>query len=407
MASSIVSLGYGRAPLRVEVPAHAIVVPPPGRRLRPISLAEALARPLGADRLRGRVRSGARVTIIVSDRTRDEPRGDLVRAVLDEIRVGVDLTIAIANGTHDPGDVGTLGLGLPAGSVSYAHDMAHPPPPPPGEHTAAERLSRPVVRNHDAGDLEAFVDLGVTRRGTRVRLPRWLLEQDLVVATGRIRPHYFAGFGAGAKAVFPGLGVREDIRQNHLLKRDPTSRIGNVTSNACRDDIEEAVGMLPVETHLLNVVVDDGGALAAVAGELVEAHRAGCEIARRLCEAPCPRADLVITSDALPLSGSLYQASKLLVPAAMILDPGGTAVLAAECPFGTGPLDVVNKGIYELGLRHLFPAAHTIHLVSSLSESTVSSTYCRYAPSVDSVLAAHRGRIAVLPAAGNLLPVPT
>ena len=35
---------------------------------------------------------------------------------------------------------------------------------------------------------------------------------DLVIATGCIRPHYFAGFGAGVKAIFPGLGQAAAIR---------------------------------------------------------------------------------------------------------------------------------------------------------------------------------------------------
>ncbi len=387
------TLGYGRTPLEIHLrgqdppPQHvrikeeithtAQVLP----RAAGVACAQALASPIGAARLRGRVRPGSNVVIIVSDATRDEPREALVRAVLDEIAVPIELTIAVANGTHTPGPIDALGL-------------------------SADLLSRARVYNHEPTAGSHFVDVGTTARGTRVRLPRLLLAADLVVATGRIRPHYFAGYGAGAKAIFPGLGCREDIRQNHLLKRHPTSRLGRVENNACRDDIEDATRLLPVETHLLDVATPHAP-VTAVAGDLLQAFRAGVALCRPLHETHASPADVVITSDALPLSASLYQASKLLAPAGMLLRPGGTAILVAECPEGTGPLEIVNEGIYRLGIRHFFPEAHTIYLVSSLPESIVARTYCRYAPSVEAVLATTRGQVAVLPYAGNVIPIVT
>lgn len=316
------------------------------------------------------------MTIVVSDATRDEPRGDLVRAVLDELGAEVRLTVAIANGTHAPGDVSALDL-------------------PPSVV--------PLVVNHDSTDSTDFVDVGVTRRGTRVRFPQWLTRQDLVVACGRIKPHYFAGFGAGAKAIFPGLGVREDIRQNHLLKADPTARIGRLTGNVCREDMEEAVRLLGVETFLLNVVIDGFGGVRAVAGDVVVAHRALADESRPLWTVRSPRADVVVVSESLPVTASLYQASKLLAPAATILRDGGTVVLAAECPLGTGPLAVVNDGIYRLGIQPLF-GRHIINMVSSLTPAVVAQTYCQYAASVESVLATATGDMVVIPRAGDLIP---
>jgi nickel-dependent lactate racemase len=265
--------------------------------------------------------------------------------------------------------------------------------------------ARGKVVNHDAWDDGAFEDVGVTARGTRVRFPRWLLRADLVVATGRIRPHYFAGYGAGAKAVFPGLGHHQDIRANHRLKAEPGVGLGRIEGNPCRDDMEDAAALLGRESFLLDVVLDDdGGAQGAVAGDLRLAFRAGVEACRPLCEANAPRADVVVVSDRMPVTGSLYQASKLLAPAAACLRPGGVVVLAAECPEGTGPLETVNKGIFQLGLRPLFASEPLIYLVSSLPEGVVETTYCRYAPSVESVLARHGGEVLVLPSAGSLLP---
>jgi nickel-dependent lactate racemase len=381
VARRTVWLGWGRERLAIDVPLAARVVapppPPPSRALTSL-LAEALASPIGAAPLGGRVARGARVTVIVSDATRDEPRAALLEAVRAAIGVDVELTVAIANGTHRPGPIEALGL--------------------------PEWARRRVV-NHDAWDDGAFEDVGVTARGTRVRFPHWLRRADMVVATGRIRPHYFAGYGAGAKAVFPGLGHHQDIRANHRLKAEPGVGLGRVEGNPCRDDLEEAAALLGRESFLLDVVLDDeGGAQAAVAGDVRLAFRAGVEACRPLCEAGVPRADIVVVSERLPVAGSLYQASKLLAPAAACLRPGGVVVLAAECPDGTGPLETVNEGIFRLGLRPLFAGEPLIYLVSSLPEDVVATTYGRFAPSVESVLARHAGDLLVLPSAGSLLP---
>lgn len=361
--SRTIELAYGREPLVITVGHRACVVdlpdPGPPGPLAPM-LAEALARPVEAERLRHRVRAGDRVLVIVSDGSRDEPRDAMVRAVLDEIGVDVRLTIAVANGTHAPGDLGVLGLG---------DDLL----------ARAER-----VVNHDAHAGNDFVVVGTTRRGTPLRVNRCLVETDHVIATGRIKPHYFAGFGAGAKALFPGLGANDEIRRNHLLKSDPESRAGVVDDNPCRNDIEEIGDFLRPPPSLLNVVTDARGRVQrAVAGDLRTAFREGARHCDPLFRVRAPMADVVIVTDKLPLTASLYQASKLAAAGAPLVRPGGSLVVVAECPDGTGPVDTVNRGIYEIGIKPRLPADCSIYLVSALDEATVAPTYCRWARSVE------------------------
>jgi nickel-dependent lactate racemase len=338
-------------------------------------LSDALDRPVGAAPLT----AGGRVVVVVSDATRHEPRAEMISAVLS--RLGdADITIAIANGTHGPCELSRLGLD-------------------------ASLLARARVVNHDAEDDAELVSLGATRRGTPLRVNRCLVEADQLVATGRIKPHYFAGFGAGAKAFFPGLGGNREVRINHRLKTNPGARAGVVEGNPCREDLEEIVDALPVRPFLLNVVTDAaGGAQAAVAGDVREAFRRGAELCAPLFRADLPEADVIVVSDELPLAGNLYQASKLVASVAPRLRPGGHIVLAAECPEGTGPIRVVNEAIYEIGLKPRLPAEHTVHLVSSLPAAVVEGSYCVHAPSVESVLElAGGGRIAVLPRAGDVI----
>ncbi|HWN70786.1 MAG TPA: lactate racemase domain-containing protein, partial [Haliangium sp.] len=247
-----------------------------------------------------------------------------------------------------------------------------------------------------------------TERGTPVKLHRCLVETDWIIATGRIKPHYFAGFGAGCKTIFPGLGANREIRINHELKREPMARAGVLDGNPCRDDLEEAVARLAARKFLLNVVIDDrGGAQAAVAGDIRAAFRVGAQACERLYRVAAPRASVVIVSDALPLTGSLYQASKLVAAAAGLLRDGGTMIVVAACPEGIGPVDTVNRGIYELGLVPRLPPRHRVVLVSELGREVVATSYCAWAPSVESALdeidQPGDEPVTVLPRAGSLI----
>ena len=219
---------------------------------------------------------------------------------------------------------------------------------------------------------------------------RCVAEADLVVSTGKVKPHYFAGWGGGAKGIFPGLGHDTDIRQNHKLKADPASSLGRADGNPCREDIEEAVRRLGRDTYLVNVAEAGATIVGAVAGDVVYAHREAVRLARPWCEVEAAPADVVIVSAPLPVSGSLYQASKLIPPAGLLLREGGVVVVAAECPEGTGPLQVVNEGIFELGVRRYLPAGATVLLVSGMDEATVRQTYATYAPDLATALARAR-----------------
>lgn len=311
---------------------------PPPRALDEL-LDAALAAPIGA--ALPRFSPSDRITVIVSDPTRKEPRAEMLAALRRHLPGG-RWTIAVATGTHGPCDVAALGV------------------------------DGPVINHDGASDI---VELGITRRGTPVRVHRCLVETDHVVATGCIRPHYFAGFGAGAKALFPGLGERVAIRINHRLKMDDGARAGIVDGNPCRDDLEEAARMVPAPAFLLNCVAGpDDQIHAAVAGDLAAAFRAGAALAKPWFTVRAPRAPLVVASDALPVTATLYQAAKIAAAAAPLLADGGRLVLVAECAEGTGPLDVVNEAIFRIGVLPRLPPGASIGLISALPPEVVERT---------------------------------
>lgn len=379
MESIRIQLPYGARPYDLELPTGTCIADLPagvaGGHLRTL-VEDALAAPIASPRVEDLVRPGDRVVIVVSDETRDDPRQILVDAVLDRLPTDAHVTLAVANGTHAPANPERLELG--------------------------PRAARLPLVNHDSRDAGTLVEVGVTRRGTPVRVNRCAAEADVVIATGRIKPHYFAGFGAGCKAVFPGLGANDAVRINHRLKREAGAVPGSVDGNPCRADLEEATRMVGGARFLVNAVLDaDGNAQAAVAGDVDAAFRRGAEACRRWFTVRAPRSSVVIVSDHLPLTASLYQASKLVAAVAPLVMPGGLIVLVAECGDGVGPLETVNRGIYELGIAPRLPEQHQVVLVSSLDRATVAGTYCRWSASVDDALAGRQEKPVVLPRAGT------
>lgn len=371
-------LPYGSAPYPLDLGAREAMVvrapslahPEPARDL----IARAIDAPIGA--ALPELRAGDRVTVIVSDATRAEPRA-LFLALLRERLPDVRLTIAIATGTHGPTKL---------------------------EHIGITWNSSWVIVNHDGHRPDGLVDLGRTQRGTPVRIHRCVTEADLVIATGCILPHYFAGFGAGAKAVFPGLGDAQAIRINHRLKQEPLARAGIVDGNPVREDLEEAVGLVPAPIFLVNAVYGpDGQMHAAVAGDVRAAFRAGADLARPWFTVRAPRAGLVIASDRLPVSASLYQAAKIAAATAPLVADGGTLAIVAQCPDGIGPLQTVNEAIFRIGVLPRLPPGARIVLVSGLDREEVAQTLVSYAESLDPVLAASSGPVVVVPRASQLI----
>jgi nickel-dependent lactate racemase len=121
-------------------------------------------------------------------------------------------------------------------------------------------------------------------------------------------------------------------------------------------------------------------------GDPVAAHRALTERARDVFRINAPRAPVVVVADRPPVTRSLYQASKMLPPAGAILSEGGVVVCVAECDAGIGPLERVNQGIYELGVKRHLPAGHRVLLVSALGDDMVRQSYAEPAASLDDAL---------------------
>ena len=186
--------------------------------------------------------------------------------------------------------------------------------------------------------------IGRTSRGTPLEVFEEALGSDILIVTGNIEYHYFAGYSGGAKAILPGVCTRNSIQFNHSLMLEEGASAGNFFNNPVRQDIEEA-GRLAGIDFIFNVILDDNkNIIAAVAGKNNEAYLEGIKkydsIYRRGVE---KAADIVITSQGgYPKDMNLYQSQKALENVKGIVAGNGTVILIASCCEGFGD-DVFEK----------------------------------------------------------------
>ena len=141
----------------------------------------ALAAPTGSPPLAELAAGKRQVVVTHSDITRATPNNRilpvLLRALEDAGVARRDITLINALGTHRPQTDAELRQMLGDGVVD-----------------------RYRCQQHDAWDDAELVAAGTTSRGNAIRLNRAVMEADLVIFTGFIEPHFFAGFPAAPRA---------------------------------------------------------------------------------------------------------------------------------------------------------------------------------------------------------------
>ncbi len=342
-----IKLAYDRQGLEVDLPDRnvkavlrkpsAAPLPDPAR-----AVARALGNPIGSKPLREMARGRHNAVIVVSDVTRPVPNQTLLPPIIRALgEAGIreaDVTILVATGLHGPCE----------GTVLEAM-------------LGAQIARRLEVVNHDARDLSSHTSLGKTPRGTPVHVDSRYLKAELKVLTGLIEPHYMAGFSGGAKSILPGLAAAESIGSFHgyHILADERCRTANIDDNPIQVETADAARLAGVD-FLCNVTLSESRQITGVfCGELFQAHRAGCEQARRECAAYVEeRVDIAISSSAgYPLDTTYYQASKGICTPLDIVKPGGTIICAAGCTEGIGSAEfeefLMQTGTHESALARI------------------------------------------------------
>ena len=317
------SLPYGRGELSVSLPdewqveliapKQVLALPDPSA-----AVSRVLDNPIGGSRLFDF--AGARsAAIAINDKTRYVPYTILLPPLLRQLKeLGLApeaITLLIATGSHSPMRPDELDEVLPA-----------------------EILEHYRVLRHDADDRDNLVYVGKTERDTPVWINRHFAQADLRIVTGNIEPHQFMGFSGGVKSAAIGLAGLETINHNHAMMSDSRARLGRFDDNSVRQDVEEIGHLIGVHFALNAILTDAKEILDVVAGEPQAVMQKGISLARKLyqVEVSAPFDLMIVSPGGHPKDINLYQAQKGLAHAASVTKDGGTIVLIAACPEGTG-----------------------------------------------------------------------
>ncbi|MHC1631531.1 MAG: nickel-dependent malate racemase, LarAH6 family [Methanotrichaceae archaeon] len=325
-------------------------------------------------------------SVIVSDITRPAPSYEMLPPLIDRLRdIGVsDIKIVFALGSH--------------------RRMT----PEEEQKLIGDCISLPHLQH----DKDRCVQLGETSRGTPVEIFEDVLDSDMIIATGNMVFHYYAGYSGGAKAILPGVSSVRSINKNHAMMANPLARSGRLDSPV-RLDLEEAAGVAGLD-FMLNVILNSKKEIVrAVAGDYIKAHRIGAQVVDKMYRKNVQPAEIVITcAGGRPQDINLFQAQKAMDNAKDAVLPGGTLILLAECAEGLGnPVferwareancaeDCVERfgKEYEFGGHKAALIAkealdHDLILVSKMSPKMAEMCFFRYASSLDQALNMARER---------------
>ena len=279
----------------------------------------ALRTPVGSLPLGQLAESGQKVAIVVDDNTRPCPTWEMMPHIVAELhKQGIrneDVTILFSTGTHRTvrHDEAQQLLG-----GTFADDLAYESNECKGDH---------------------FHSVGVTSRGTHVRVNETFANADLRILLGDVEIHYFAGYGGGRKSVLPGISHYSTIQDNYTSTFfHPKARPGVLDGNPMYENMTEAA-RLAAPHFCLNVVQNSQHQLVgAFAGDFDMVLRQGAAVVDKMFKVSVPqKADIVVTAaDGAPHDINLYQAYKAIHLGVDVVNQNGIIVLVAECPDGHG-----------------------------------------------------------------------
>ena len=370
-----------------------------------------LENPIASEPLAEIIQPGEKIAIVTSDITRPLPSKIILPPLLREIEKSgaslADITIVIALGSH-------------RGQT-----------PEELENLLGQEVYQKVkVVNSDA---EGFVHMGETSGGTPIDIAKAVAEADRIICLGNIEYHYFMGYSGGIKAIMPGVSTAAAIQANHSRMVEEAAHAGKLEGNPVREDIEEVRKTVKVD-FIVNVVLDEHKKIIkSFAGDVVEAHHAGCKFLDGLYKVKIKeRADIVLVSPGgYPKDINLYQAQKGLDNAKHAVKDGGVIILCASCVEGLGNktferwmtgFDNVDDLVHEIGV-HFELGGHKaaaigmvmqhcdVYLVSDMEPDFVESLFFKPFSDLATAYAAAEEKLGkdasviVMPYGGSTLPV--
>ncbi len=368
-----------------------------------------LSSPLGTPPLESMLKGADRVLVILNDITRLTPYSYMLPAIMGVLE-DVHVDFLVANGTH---------------RASTDDEMLR--------MYGRQLLGHFKVENHDCDNSE-FIYCCTTKNDNDIYLNRMVERADVIVSTGVIGFHYFAGYSGGRKSLLPGIAERGSISKNHALMVRRGATTANIKCNPVNDEMMDVARAFTERLFIFNAVTSPhGDVLGFLAGSYKDAWLEGVKLYDHYFKVRIEEPADVVIADAggYPKDINMYQTQKALDNALKAVRYGGTVILIAGCGEGFGnrvfeewirdarrPEDVIQrlKGGFVLGAHKAYAVATAVKkadviLVSHMRPEDVTAMFFRYAPDIDTAIGIAKEKhgsgfsVILFPDATNLLPV--
>ena len=323
MAEKSISLPCGAKHVALRLPEELEVRIVEPNHVRPVAdprqcIRSALDHPVGSEPIEKKIRAGQTVCVIVDDMTRQTP----VPLILDELlprleKAGIrreDITIVVALGSH---------------RKMTPEELRKKVGP-----AAADRYR---VLNSEFRDPAGLVEVGKSQMGTPIRVFRPAMEADIRIGVGTITPHGCMGWSGGAKILYPGITSGDIVSEFHTMQGLTDEILFGKENCSTRLAVEEWTRQIGLHFIVNTILTGDMQLYRAVAGDYIQAHRAGVEFGKEVCGAVLEHRPHVILATSMPLTADFWQCTKALYSSADVIEPGGTLLLLAPCFEGMGP----------------------------------------------------------------------
>lgn len=290
-----------------------------GQGLTDDALRGKIRRPIGAPPLWEMARGAQRVLVVTDDITRQTPLHRVVPLILEELRsAGVPdaaVRILIGLGTHRPMTEEEI------------------------RRKFGEEISRRfAIFNHAWADPASLASLGRSQLGFEVLINKAVLDADLLISVGSIIPHATAGFSGGGKSIMPGVCGEATIEATHWAALDyGMADILGVFDNRVREAAVAVCRQVGLRFIVNTIMLGGGEVFDLVAGDVEQAHRAGCERSLDVYGVPVDGMADVVVAEAYPTDIDLRQAIKAICSADIVCRDGGVVILPADCREGVSP----------------------------------------------------------------------
>lgn len=321
-----ITLQYGKGTIKVQIPDSVDVTVLEPKKLSPVdsvalSLNEALHEAVKCHKIKLPVlKKQQTVAIAIPDETRPLPTVEILPHLVEWLFGRIpdlesqQVHIIVGCGLHANQDQQSI-------SRLIAHNL------PQGCR----------VTVHDAFN-SPTASFGVTSRGTPVFINEAFATADYKVVVGQIDPHQIVGFTDGVSGLITGCSGEATLEHNHSLMFDPEAKVGVVTGNPVREDLNEAAQLVGINLAVDFVLAPNKEVIKVLAGRPVETLQEGSKISAYLYGVAIDKKfDIIVAScGGHPKDICLYEAQKGLNLASQAVRPGGHILLLAALSRGVG-----------------------------------------------------------------------